>query len=247
MDNTNTTPQNHHHEGGEHGSHGAHHGTHKEHSVESSAPIDFGDPAKRRKTIKIALIVGGILVLLGLLFSLKSLLFAAIVDGHPITRYAVIAELERQGGKDALETLVDKALISNEAQEKNIVVTSEEIDAELQKFEEQFSAGGQSLDAALEAENLTRDDLKDQILIRKQIEKLLGDRANVSEDELQAYITEGQITLPAGEEDNTKSQIRDQLRQQKLAQLSADLLNELHAKAKIYTFVEYQGGSTHEH
>jgi hypothetical protein len=206
-----------------------------------SAGVLANLPKERSKIIKIALIVAAVLVIAGLLYSFKGLFFAAIVNGHPISRVSVIKELERQGGKDALDTLIDKQLINNEASAKNITVSDDEINVEMKKFEDQFSTGGQTLDAALEAENLTRDDLKKQIFIRKEIEKLLGDKANVSDEEVQAYITDNKITLPAGQEDVTKNQVKDQLHQQKLAMQSTDLLKELRDKAKIRTFVEYKG------
>jgi len=223
MDNTSTTSQN--------------------NSEPASAAIILNN---RPKMVKIALIILAVLLIGGLLYSIKGLFFAAIVDGQSISRYSVIKELERQGGKDALDTIIDKKLISIEAKAKNISMTEEEVNSEMKKFEDNFSANGQNLDDALAAENLTRDDLKQQIFIRKQIEKLIGDKANVSDEELQAYITENKITLPAGQEEDTKNQIKDQLHQQKLAQFSTDLLSDLRSKAKIRTFVNYKGTSQAE-
>jgi hypothetical protein len=200
----------------------------------------------RRRMTKIALIVAAVLVIAGLLYTIKGLFVAAVVNGHPISRLTVVKELERQAGKDALDTLIDKQLINDEAAAKNITVSQDEIDAEMKKFEDQFNTPGQTLDDALAAENLTRDDLEKQIFIRKEIEKLLGDKANVTDEEVQAYITDNKITLQAGMEQETKDQIKDQLRQQKLAQLSTDLLKDLRAKAKIRTFVDYKGSSQPE-
>ncbi len=199
-------------------------------------------PADRSRIIRMALIAGAVLIVLGLLFAFKGIFVAAMVDGHFISRHAVVSELERQGGKDTLDNLIDKQLIAAEAKSKNIAITEDEINEEIKKFEDQFSAVGQTLDEVLETENLTRENLRDQIKIRKMIEKLIGDKANISEEDLNKNITDSQITLPAGQEEETKNQVREQMKQEKLAELSMDLIKELRSKAKIYNFVEYKGG-----
>lgn len=231
-----------HHEGHEHNP--PH--EHDAHNPGEHMNEEAGATMNRSRMIKIAIIAAVVIVVLGLLYSFKSVFVAAIVDGHPISRYTVVKELERASGKDTLDTLIDKQLINNAAKAKNITVSDEDINGEMKKFEDQFSAGGQNLDDALKAENLTREDLKKQIFIRKEIEKLIGDGANISDEEVTAYMTESKVTPPAGQEDAIKGQIKDQLRQQKLAELSTNLLKDLRSKAKIRNFVDYKGGTPTE-
>lgn len=219
--------------------------TKSEHKVENKEE-QVNLPIDRSRMMKIGLIAAAVLVVLGLLFAFKSLFLAAMVDGHFISRHAVVSELERQGGKDTLDNLIDKQLITAEAKSKNITITEDELNEEMKKFEDQFSAVGQSLDEVLAMENLSRDNLKDQIRIRKMIEKLIGDKVNISDEDLNKNITDSQITLPAGQEEETKNQIREQMKQDKLAELSLDLIKDLRSKAKIYTFVEYKGGAPTE-
>ncbi|MDP2649265.1 MAG: hypothetical protein Q8P10_00315, partial [bacterium] len=60
--------------------------------------------------------IGLIVVILAVgAFFLKGLFVAALVNGEPITRVAIISELEKQGGKQALSSLVNQVLILQEA------------------------------------------------------------------------------------------------------------------------------------
>ncbi len=198
---------------------------------------------QERKVIKISLrviVIVIIIVLLGfLLYRFKSIFVAAMVDGRPISRLTVIKELEKHGGKDALEMLINKKLLTNEAKKKGISVSSEEVDKEIKKYETDFAIQGNTLDDTLEAQGLTREDLKEQVAIQKTVEKLLEEKTKVSDEELNKYITDNQVTLPAGKEEETKTQIKEQIKQQKLQEESSKLLENLRAAAKIRTFVKY--------
>ncbi|MCL5666560.1 MAG: SurA N-terminal domain-containing protein [Patescibacteria group bacterium] len=193
-----------------------------------------------QKKVWITAIVLAILVLLaGIGYYYKGLFIAATVNGHPITRLSVIKELEKQGGKDTLDMLINKQLIQNEAKAKGITVSQGEIDQEMKKYEDQFNVNGHTLDDTLAAQNMSRDGLKEQIVIQKEVEKLLGDKVAVSDDEVNSYITSNGITLPQGQEDAAKAQIKDQLQQQKLGDQSGQLITDLRSKANIKTFVTY--------
>ena len=60
-----------------------------------------------------------IILIAAILFYFKGLFVVALVNGVPITRIAVINELEKQGGKQTLSSLVNQTLILQEA--KNII------------------------------------------------------------------------------------------------------------------------------
>lgn len=244
MENNNTNSQNHSQK--EHEAHSDSHGhSHEKH--EHDHPHHHEDevklPADRSKLIKIALVVAAVVVLGGLVYSFKGLFIAAMVNGELVSRHSVVKELERQGGRHTLDNLINKSLIESEAKSKNISVSDEEVNAEIKKFEDQFAAVGQNIDDVLAMENLTRDELKNQVAVRIMIEKLVSDKAGISDEDLNKYITDSQVTLPAGQEEETKNQIREQMKQEKLATLSMELIEQLRAKAKIYDFSNYKGGT----
>jgi parvulin-like peptidyl-prolyl isomerase len=195
------------------------------------------------KKFRSIVITGVVALVLGLLLALgymyKSLFVAATVNGQPISRLAVVKELEKQGGSDVLDTLINKKLIEKEAQDKNIKISSEEIDQEVKNYEEDFGVNGGSLDQSLEAQGLTREYLREQIEIQKNLEKLLGEKLNITDEEINAYLQDSGITLTPENTDNTKEQIKQQLRQQKLGQESSKLIEELRSKATIKKLVDY--------
>jgi hypothetical protein len=173
-------------------------------------------------------------------FLLKGLFVAALVNGEPITRFQVVSELEKQGGKQALSSLVNQALIMQEARKKNIQVSQKEVDASLKQIEDSLKSQGQDLNTALSMQGMTRKDLETQLKLRTLVEKLLADKIKVSDKEIADYIEKNKDTLPANatEAENKKS-VEEQLKQQKLSTESSAWIEGLTKNAKINYFVGY--------
>ena len=185
--------------------------------------------------------VGLIVVVLAVAaFFLKGLFVAALVNGEPITRVAIIKELEKQGGKQALSALVNQTLILQEAKKKNIQVSQAEIDASTKQIEDSLKSQGQSLDTALAVQGMTRQDLIAQLKLRNLVEKLLADKIKVTDKEIADYAEKNKDTLPANlTSDEIKKSVGEQLKQQKLAGASQAWLEELNKNSKINYFVSY--------
>ena len=60
------------------------------------------------------------------------------------------------------------------------------------------------------------DDYKKQVIFQKEVEKLLGDKINVTDEEIEQYIKDNKISIPSGQEATARSQIKNNLRNQKL-------------------------------
>jgi parvulin-like peptidyl-prolyl isomerase len=191
----------------------------------------------KQPRIIIALII--IILAVGAYF-LKGFFVAAWVNGEPITRIAVIKELEKQGGKQTLSSLINQVLILQEAKKKNIQVTQAEIDASLKKIEDSLKTQGQSLDAALKAQGMTRQDLMTQLKLRSLVEKLLADKIKVTDKEITDYIEKNKESLPTNQtNDELKKSVGEQLKQQKMSTESSAWIQELNKNAKINYFVNY--------
>ena len=181
-----------------------------------------------------------IIVLLILGFLLKGLFIVALVNGQPITRLALIQELEKQGGKQTLSALVNQTLILQEAKKKKIEVSQEEIDRSAKQIEESLKSQGQDLNTALAMQGLTRQDFLMQLKLRNLVEKLLADKIEVTDKEVTEYIEKNKETLPTDlKEEEIKKGVREQLKQQKLASKSQEWLTNLEKNAKINYFVNY--------
>lgn len=186
-------------------------------------------------------LIGAIVVVLIVgAFFLKGLFIAAIVNGEPITRMQIVSELEKQGGKQALSSLVNQALILQEAKKKKIQVSQKEIDEATKQIEDSLKSQGQSLDTALAAQGMTRQDLSFQMKLRSLVEKLLADKTKVTDKEIADYIEKNKDMLPTNSTpDETKKSVGEQLKQQKMASASQSWLEELAKNAKINYFVSY--------
>ena len=196
-----------------------------------------------KKLIKIntktAIIIAVIIVVGVLAYVYKGLFIAATVDGIPISRLDIIKKLEKASGKNLLDSFITEKLIQNEANAKGISVSNDEINAAIKNIEEQVIAQGATLDAALSAQGMSMEDLKKQIIFQKEVEKLVADKINVTNEELAQYIKDNAISIPEGQEAAAAAQIKDELINQKLSTESNALIATLRSQAKIRYFVNY--------
>jgi hypothetical protein len=192
-----------------------------------------------RRNIIIASIVLFILLVGGLAWFNKGLLFAAVVNGEPISRLSVIEQLEKASGKNALDTIINKKLINDEAAKQGIIVSDEEAASEMKIIENQIIAQGGTLAQALAMQGLTQDEFKSQIILQKKLEKMLADKLQVSDAEIAQYITDNKIEVPKGLEATYNEQVKQQIYQQKLNAAAGTFVDSLKAKAKIQYFVNY--------
>jgi FKBP-type peptidyl-prolyl cis-trans isomerase (trigger factor) len=88
----------------------------------------------------------------------------------------VIRNAEKAYGKPILDDSIRKILFNQELRKNNINVSEEDIQGEMNKLEESLKKQGQTLDGALEEQKISRAELRERIVLRKGIEKLLGDK-----------------------------------------------------------------------
>jgi parvulin-like peptidyl-prolyl isomerase len=190
-------------------------------------------------SVKMAIIIAVIIIIGALLFYCKSLFIAATINGSPISRLAVISELEKTSGKQVLDGIITKRLLSDAAKKQGVVITAEDLNAEIAKIEDQVKAQGGTLDDMLAAQGMTRKDLTEQITLQKELEKLLADKLTITDEEIAKFLVDNKVTVPKGEETKYKDQVREQLRGQKLNETAKTYLDTLHADASIKYFVTY--------
>ena len=194
---------------------------------------------KKPKPLVIAIGVAVILIIVALFFA-KGHFVAATVNGSPISRWSVIKELEKQGGKQALEAIIDKKLIETELNKQKITATKEEVDAEIEKIKAQVASQGGTLEAALTQQGMTEEKLREQITIQKKLEKLLADKVAITDAEIDTYIKDSKATPPKDiKMEDFRKQISDQLKGQKFQQEAQKWVSDLTASAKIKYYVNY--------
>ncbi|MEX1052571.1 MAG: SurA N-terminal domain-containing protein [Patescibacteria group bacterium] len=179
----------------------------------------------------------GLILILGLLYTYKSQFIVATVNGKPISRHALIKELEQQGRELAVDSLISKELIYQEAKKKDIAISQKDLNKEVEEVKKSFEANNQTLDGFLEQQNISYSDFLDQVRLQLIMERLLSDDIQVSEEAINQYLEENQDFFP---EDVTEEQLRksamEQLRQVQLNAQVQELLNKLRGEANVNYF-----------
>jgi len=182
-----------------------------------------------------------VVVLVGAGYYFKGHFIAAKVDGHIISRMAVISQLERRGGKQELDLLINKQLILNEADKMDIMVTDQEIKEDIDKLQAQVAVQGMTLEQLFVNQGISREEFEREITIQKKAEKVLADKIAVSDEEVQKYIKDNKIPLDkdTAKANEQKVQIKDQLRIGKFNTEIMTWLQDARAKAKIKMYKNY--------
>lgn len=186
-----------------------------------------------------SLIILAVVIVVALAYAYKGLFIAATVNGSPISRLSVISMLEKQSGKAVLDNLITEKLINGEARKRGVSIPKEEIDLVLKNIEEQVKSQGQTLDQALSMRNMTKNDLIKQITTQKELEKMLSDKVQVSDADVDKFIKDNKLAPPKGKEADFRKNVQNQLRQQKLGAEANSFITDLRGKASISRFVGY--------
>jgi SurA N-terminal domain len=189
----------------------------------------------------IALTILAIAIVVILLLSLwRGLFVAAVVDGEPISRMAVVKELEKRSGGQALDTMVIKKIILKSALERGVSISEEDVNNEIATLEERMSVQGSTLEMALSQQGLTLEQFREQIILQKALEKILEDKLTATDEEVENYLTQTKATVPAGmSEEEFKEKVREQIKSQKFGTEVETWLTAEKQKANIKYYVDY--------
>jgi parvulin-like peptidyl-prolyl isomerase len=196
----------------------------KEVILEEVTSAEINDTPKaspKRISKNIILPLLGLLIFAALVWLAARYLVIAWVDKKPITRIEYYQNLESRYGKDIKEQMIVEKLILDEAQNRGVSVSDQEVDTEINKFVAQ-QGGQEQLNQILQMQGLNMDQLKRLVRLQLLRQKMFGANIQVSDDELNKYITENKDALVAtpGVEptltEQEKQQIKEQLKQQKV-------------------------------
>lgn len=205
-----------------------------EHSA--ATPQNYSFKLKRLYVFAVA----ALLILAGLVYYFKGIFVAAIVNGKPIFRTTIVKELERQGGKQTLDSLITEELVYQEAKKQNVSISNDELGREIKKIEEQVSKQGQSFNSLLLSQGMTRESLKNRIKLQKLVEKMVGKEIKVTDKEVDEYVEKNKDSIPVDSDTRkVKEGIKQQLREQKLQEKVQSWLSGLQKNAKVFYFVKY--------
>jgi hypothetical protein len=207
----------------------------------SAAKRRFPDLKVRRLYLIAALVI---IALIGLLVYYRQLFVVAIVNGQPITRLAYIQETEGvylqdqrvTAGKQALNQLVTKTLLYQEAQRRHITVSDKEVNDEVNNTRKMLEKQNQKLEEALTLQGDSLPAYEDRIRTQKLIQKLIGN-ITVSDKEVDDYIKQNEANLQGLTGDDLKNQVKQTLQSQKSNEKLQALIQSLQQKAKVNYFI----------
>lgn len=104
---------------------------------------------------------------------------AAVVNYQPITRYEIDKSLFEQGGTQVAESLITETLVKQELAKLGVTPTEAEIDAKIEEIKKGLLEG-QQLEALLEQNGMTLQQLRDRVRTQLGVEKVATEAAEIN-------------------------------------------------------------------
>lgn len=187
---------------------------------------------KKNKNLLLLIVALVALILVFAFLRFKYLVVPVSVNGQPLFIWEYLVEMHNTFGDQMLNQLIAKSLVEQKAKEQGVSVSSQEIDEEFTKLEEQIAAEG-GIDEFLKSQGLTRAEVRKEIEINLVIQKLMADQISVSEEEVNQYFKDNQDIYEDISEEEAKAEIRVELKNKKYQQQVSQYLTELRVKAKV--------------
>lgn len=190
-----------------------------------------------RRVSRKNLILIAIFILIAVLWKFRSSFIVAMVNGQPISRWQLNDRLMKKFGDQTLDSVINERLILAAARQKGVFIKSEEIDSRVKKIEQRLQ-GQISLDDALKAQGLTKDDFRKELEIQLSIEKTFDTEATVSAGEIDDYLAKNsQAYKNATDPAQVQEEVKAVLRQQKINDLFEKWFDDIRKNAKITKFL----------
>jgi foldase protein PrsA len=153
---------------------------------------------RKKLVITIVTALVGLAIVAGILLSTKDRVVAKVGDTS-ILEEELQETLLDQYGADALDTLITNKLIELEADKQKVTVSDEEIEDEIATLAESYG-GETALEEAVTASGSTMEDVRNDIVVYLQTEKLLEPRIEITDEEIQTYFDENKDTFATAEQ-----------------------------------------------
>ena len=165
----------------------------------------------------------------------NKLLFVGKVDEVGITKSAWEKHLRLRYGSTAMQELTDIYMVKNELKKAGITVSDTEIDNEIANIEKQLA--GESLEAILKQQGRSLSDFRTDIYMRVGMKKLLSDKVQVTDKEIEDYIKEAGTSLTGKTDEEKNNEAKTYLTDQKLSEEINKWYTDLKTKVKIENYL----------
>lgn len=124
----------------------------------------------------------------------------ATVNGKEITKDQLYDELSKAGGGEAaLDELIMKELVRQEAAKKNITVTAADIDKEIETYKTNFGSE-ENLNLALTQSGMTMELLRENIEMNQLLTKILEPEVKVTDEQVKQTFEENKASFDTPEQ-----------------------------------------------
>lgn len=146
------------------------------------------------------------------------------VDGQPLSRLSYYKQLDETYGKNFKEQMFTETLFKSEAKKQNLKVEPSEVDAEIQKYQDQM--GGAALfEQSLIEQGYTIDDVRKNVELQLLVGKIFADQTEVTDEEVSKFIADNQEQFTETNA-TVSAQVKEMLVGQKLNQAAQIWLSE---------------------
>lgn len=173
-----------------------------------------------------------------LAFKYRSLILAGTVNNSPISRMELNQKLAERYGKQTFEEMVNEKLLAEQIKKNGIVVTDEEVNADVEKMIKQYGSP-EAFKSALEQFGLTEEkarvSIKQSIGFKKLIEK--SNKIEITDEAVKAYFDSNKETYKGKKIEDVSAEIKDSLYQQELYTKSQEMFGTIRKDAKVNSFI----------
>lgn len=125
----------------------------------------------------------------------------ATVNGDPIQRNQLFQAMYEQGGQEALDQLITRKLIIQEAERLDLTVSEEELDLEIQSIiDESFQGNEEELQSVLEFYGISMESFRDDARLNLLVRKLATEQLEDTEEQARQFFEENRFLFDQEEE-----------------------------------------------
>lgn len=201
--------------------------------VEMSSRLSTVSKSSKAKLVIIGVLV---LVLAGVFtYTNYKLFLAGTVNNKPIFTWELNSVLQKKYGAKTLDQMIDMVLIRAEAKKEGVSATKTEVDAKIKELEAQVG-GKEAMNQLLVSQNVSPDELNEQIELKIIVDKILEKKVKVSENDVEDFLAKNLETLPTTESGQQRKVAEDGVKQLKLSESFQTWYADLKKNAQIFKF-----------
>ncbi|TQR16435.1 peptidylprolyl isomerase [Psychrobacillus soli] len=133
------------------------------------------------------ILIAAIILLIILVIGNKT--YVASVNGQKITEDTLNEKMMDNYGEETVESLIMEEIIRQETEKEGILISQEEIDAEMQVYQENYG-GEEAFQEVLETSGVELSDVEEDIRTYLALNQLFKNRITITEEEIETYFEE---------------------------------------------------------